>query len=151
MAKRKVNKSVPSEARFRAVCVNCGTLIPVNSGITKDEKNYCSSCAAAMLNAPIVPPAAPAEEKRLQQPFAAPSGILRILSYIVSLSPVFGFLFGTIFYSQKDEALKKFGRNCFIMMGIGIAISLVVFMLIIAAGAAFGGGMGGINFGEGYY
>jgi membrane associated rhomboid family serine protease len=151
MAKRKVNTSVPGEVRYRAVCVNCGTFIPVNSGITKDEKNYCSSCAAAMLNTPIIPPAAPAAEIQALQPFAAPSGILRILSYIVSLSPVFGFLFGAIFYSQKDEALKKFGRNCFIMMGIGIALSLIVFILIIAAGAAFGGGMGGINFGEGYY
>ncbi len=148
MARKESKTGKPSEVRYRAVCINCGSFIPVNSGITREGRNYCDQCGAAVIQSPIIPPPLPAQQLT---PFFAPSGPLKILSYILSLSPVIGFLLGVIFFPQKDQALRKFGRNCFIMMGIGLVIALLMFIVVVAAGAALGGGVNGASFGEGYY
>ena len=148
MARKVLKGNKPGEIRYRAVCINCGSFIPVNSGMARDGRNYCDACGAALLNAPMAPPPAPAQPPA---PFFAPSGALKILSYVLSLSPVIGFLLGVIFFPQKDAALRKFGRNCFIMMGIGLVLGLLMFIIVVAAGAAFGSGVSGSNFGEGYY
>ena len=148
MAKKSAKRSTPGEIRYRAVCTNCGTFIPVNSGLTKDGKNYCDPCCTAIQQAPIVPPPVPVQP---QVPFTAPSRALKVLCYILSLSPMIGFLLGVIYFPQNDPALKKFGRNAFIMMGVGIFLAIIFFIIVLAAGAALGGGVSGANFGEGYY
>ena len=148
MAKKVSKGNIHGEIRYRAVCTNCGSFIPVNSGITKEGRNYCDPCGAAVIQAPMAPPPPPAPP---QTPFFAPSGALKILCYVLSLSPVIGFILGVMYFSQKDAALRKFGRNCFIMMGIGIVLALLMFIIVVAACAALGGGASGSNFGEGYY
>jgi hypothetical protein len=136
---KKINK----EVRYRAVCVNCGVFIPEGHGIVKNNKNYCDSCS--------VVPTAPAEDAPVKPAITSPKGILKVISYLVSLMPLAGFVLGAVFYPQEDPEIKKFGRNCFIMMAIGIVLGLVFFIMMIAAGAALGGAVDKMNFGEGYF
>ncbi len=133
--------------QFKAVCVNCGVFIPDNSGAVKSGKNYCSNCASIEETAVLCKPR--------EAGFKTPTGILKAVCYVLSLLPVVGFILGAVFYPQEDPAVKKFGRDCFIMMAIGFFIGIVFFFLMMAAGVALGGAFGGamdkFNFGEGYF
>jgi hypothetical protein len=131
-------KIVEPQIKYTAVCVNCGVFIPENKGLVRENRHYCENCAI------LTPVAA-------KPSILPPSGLLKILSYLVSLTPIAGFLFGVIFYSQSEPAAKNFGKKCFIMMFIGIAVMLLFFVLVLITGAAIGGAAGGLNLGEGYY
>jgi hypothetical protein len=76
---------------------------------------------------------------------------VRIISYILSLNPVIGFLLGTVYYAQTGTGNRVFAKKCYIFMAIGLFIGLVLFILFIIAGAMSGGLDGGSGFQESYY
>jgi hypothetical protein len=147
-------KSVKKEIKYKAVCVKCGTFIPEGEGVLINNKNYCSSCGpaqtaeeAALAVKPVQQTPAPVKADSIENP----KGILKVICYFASLIPIAGFILGAVFYPQKDPETKKFGRNCFIMMAIGLFFVLVFFVIMAAAGAALGGAVDKMSFGEGYF
>lgn len=130
-------KKAEPQVKYTAVCVNCGIFIPEDRGLVRENRHYCETCAVL---APAVKPA-----------LIAPSGILKILCYLVSLMPLAGFVFGAVFYPQPDAQAKNFGKMCFLMMLAGIGLMLFFFFLAALTGAALGGTTAGFNIGEGYY
>jgi hypothetical protein len=129
-------KLIEPQVQYTAVCVNCGVFIPENKGMVRDNRHYCENCA-------VLTPAAKIS-------IIPPTGLLKMLCYLASLMPIAGFIFGAIFYSQAGPEPRSFGKKCFIMMFIGLAMMFLFFIVMAITGAALGSGSG-INFGEGYY
>jgi hypothetical protein len=132
MAKRSATK----KAAFTAACVNCGSLIPEGAGILKNGMHYCDNCKSVNVE---------------KEAFLSPKGFVRIISYILSLNPVIGFLLGTVYYAQTGTDNRAFARKCYLFMTIGLFVGLVFFILFIVAGAMTGGLDGGSGFQESYY
>ncbi|MCE5300180.1 MAG: hypothetical protein LLG37_04825 [Spirochaetia bacterium] len=130
-------KKTKQAVSYTAVCVMCGKLLTDGEGVVKERKYYCENCAVT--GTPE------------QQDLSTPTGALKILCYIASLIPLVGFIFGAIFYSQKSRPARQFGRNCFIMMAVGICISLLFMFVMAGAGAMIGGIAENINFRESYF
>lgn len=80
---------------------------------------------------------------------ALPQGGLRVLAYILSLFPFYGFVLGLVYTPQPNPESKKFGRLCF---GLAIAgLAAMVFLWGLGAlwkglTAAELGGVGGEYF-----
>lgn len=121
-----------------AACVNCGTLLTDDQKYVSEGRSYCATCA-------ILP--------RKQEPaLAAPAGLLKWLCYLVAFfSPLAGFVLGVVFFLQKDNESRSFGRHCFIVVAISLII-IVLFLVVSAViGMLTGAGNSGVNIGEGYY
>ncbi|MEI7640885.1 MAG: hypothetical protein WCJ46_05205 [bacterium] len=146
MAKTIKNK----KTEHTAACVSCGMLINESQQKIINHKHYCKYCAPEIQE--ILKPPTPAALPL----FVAPVGVLRVLTYIVCIfSPLIGFVLGMLYISQADQENKKFGKKCFIFMGIGIAFWGIVFivnaffdLMLLGSKAA---GMFGFKIGEGYY
>lgn len=130
-------KKIEPQIKYTAVCVNCGVFIPEDRGLVRENRHFCETCA--VLAQPVKPSLIP------------PSGMLKVLCYMVSLIPLAGFIFGAIFYPQADSQAKNFGKKCFLIMFIGIGLMLAFFVLAALTGAALGSAASGFSFGEGYY
>ena len=131
-------KVIEPEVKYAAVCTNCGLLIPENKGLVRENKHYCETCA--VLTPVSVKPS-----------LLPPTGFLKILSYMLSLIPIVGFIFGVIFYSQTEPVTKSFGKKCLIIMLVGLLFMFICLILMIVAGVAIGSGNGILNLTEGYY
>jgi len=160
---RKIRKKENPEERFIATCTQCGKLIKENSGYYIDNKYVCENCFSRIehkvnndytLDAqtqPIYNYSSHTEQK-VNNDFKPPQGIIKILVYILSvLNPVIGFLFGSIFFSQSSTENKNFGKNCFILMGIGIFVVLIIFIIVLFLNFTFSGKLSDFQFYEGYY
>ena len=66
--------------------------------------------------------------------------------------PVLGLGLGAIYMPQNNEENKKFGKYCLIIAAVGVVISILFFIMMIAMGAMFEGAMSpGYDIQEGYY
>ncbi len=83
----------------------------------------------------------------------APSGVLRVICYIAAFFfPAAGFTLGAVFYAQKGADNKSFGRICFIIMGISLALIIIAGVFMMFLGMIFSGvGLAQVNVREGYY
>ncbi len=127
--------------KYVAACLNCGTLLTEETVKKTNDKNYCGNCIPKVQFASVV--------KSVY--FYAPEGLIKYIAYIISFfSPIAGFIIGLIYFSQKDELAKKFGKNCLIIMGIGLVVLLILIIISVVL-TLLAGGEGGFNIGEGYY
>ena len=139
---REKNKitAVPKQ-EYVAACSNCGVLLTEKTLKKLNDKNYCESCLAKTNLTPVEKPTF----------FFMPQGLLKFIAYLVCFfKPSVGFILGIIYFSQKDENTKKFGRNCFIFMALG----MIIYGVLILFGWSFymaNGDLSDINIGEGYY
>jgi len=115
-------------------------LIEDSKEIIIDGKNYCETCVIL-------------KQKNATSEFNAPEGALKIFSYILSfINPFIGFLFGAIFYSQKqNDNARRFGKNCLILMAISFSFILLFLIMSIILGSSISGGDIFYNIKEGYY
>ena len=111
-------KVIEPEVKYAAVCTNCGLLIPENKGLVRENKHYCETCA-------ILTPVS------VKPSLLPPTGFLKILSYMLSLIPIVGFIFGVIFYSQTEPVTKSFGKKCLIIMLVGLLFMFICLILMI--------------------
>jgi len=124
------------------VCVDCGVLLTKDKAVLENNKYYCERCFSSLKEK--------VEEKIY---FYPPEGFLRILCYILSfLSPLLGFILGTIYFSQNNKENKTFGKNCFIIMaiGLGVIFAFIIFSILFNL-ALFGINNLSFNIKEGYY
>jgi hypothetical protein len=121
-----------------AACVNCGTLLTDEQKYISEGRSFCANCA-------MLP-------KKQEPALTVPAGILKWVCYIASFfSPLAGFAIGLIFFSQKNNESKSFGRHCFIVAGISLALIFLFVAASMVIGILTAGGNAGINIGEGYY
>ena len=83
----------------------------------------------------------------------APSGALKVICYIAAFFfPAAGFTLGAVFFAQKGAENKSFGRVCFIIMGISLALIIIGGVFVMFLGMIFSGaGLAQVNVSEGYY
>jgi|SRR5208283_4966712 len=137
---RKINvkRNMP---KYVAACSNCGTLLTEETTKNINDKNYCENCITKIQSAPVVKPVY----------FYTPEGLLKYIAYVICFfTPIAGFIIGTIYFSQKEDLAKKFGKNCLIIMGVGLVVLLILIIISVVL-TLLAGGEGGFNIGEGYY
>lgn len=135
-----MKKNLKRRYVYDAACINCGKLLHKDDVKKINGKSYCEACFNL-------------KDKNTTFEFNAPEGILRIFSYIFSfINPLIGFLFGTIFYSQKQNInARTFGKNCLILMFLSFLIILFFLIVSIILSSNVIGGDLFYNIKEGYY
>jgi|GEM_PF-5032076 len=81
--------------------------------------------------------------------FLPPVGVVRYITFLLSLNPVLGFLIGMIFSSQPYQGAKNFGKKCYIMAAVGLVILFFIFVLTVINGIS--GSESAAGFTESYY
>ncbi len=139
--RKKISREM-QEQKIIAACSVCGKILKENEEVIKDNKFICKSCI-------LIPEKEEKKEEIFN--FIPPDGIIKIFIYLISFfNPLIGFLFGAIFYPQKSKENKDLGKKCFILMGLGIAFYLIIFVIFALINLSIGT-ISDFQFNEGYY
>lgn len=140
---RKKTLALIEEPKLVGACTVCGKLIIEGEEIIKNNKYICKNCITLL-----------EEEQKIKENFnlIPPDGFLKLIIYIISLiNPLIGFLFGAIFFSQKSNENKNFGKKCFILMAAGLVFYLLFFIIFAIINFSITGNLSDFQFNEGYY